>query len=77
VSASPQECATTSESAPAHREPGIHGGVWGDLYVAVHVDPGHVFERDGNDLTVIVPVSFPELALGTHWRYRHSRYGYA
>jgi molecular chaperone DnaJ len=31
----------------------------------VHVRPDRVFGRDGDDLTVSVPVSFTELALGT------------
>jgi molecular chaperone DnaJ len=31
----------------------------------VHVRPDKVFGRDGDDLTVNVPVSFAELALGT------------
>ena len=35
------------------------------LYVTVHVTADKVFGRDGDDLTVTVPVSFHELALGT------------
>jgi molecular chaperone DnaJ len=35
------------------------------LYVTVHVRTDKVFGRDGDDLTVTVPVSFSELALGT------------
>ena len=31
----------------------------------MHVRPDRVFSRDGDDLTVSVPVSFTELALGT------------
>ena len=31
----------------------------------MHVRPDKVFGRDGDDLTVTVPVSFSELALGT------------
>ena len=31
----------------------------------MHVRPDRVFGRDGDDLTVSVPVSFTELALGT------------
>ena len=31
----------------------------------MHVRPDKVFGRDGDDLTVTVPVSFTELALGT------------
>ena len=46
-------------------EPGQGGGHAGDLYVRVHVAPHPVFGRTGNDLTITVPVSFTELALGT------------
>jgi molecular chaperone DnaJ len=46
-------------------EPGRNGGPNGDLFVRVHVTPHAVFGRSGNDLTVTVPVTFPELALGT------------
>ncbi|GAA2150063.1 molecular chaperone DnaJ [Kitasatospora kazusensis] len=43
---------------------GERGGQPGDLYVTVHVDPHPVFGRKGDNLTVTVPVSFPEAALG-------------
>ena len=46
-------------------EAGLRGAPSGDLYVTVHVKPDKVFGRDGDDLTVSVPVSFHELALGT------------
>ena len=46
-------------------EAGLRGAPSGDLYVTVHVRPDKVFGRDGDDLTVSVPVSFSELALGT------------
>ncbi|HYB38443.1 MAG TPA: molecular chaperone DnaJ [Mycobacterium sp.] len=46
-------------------EAGLRGAPSGDLYVTVHVRPDEVFGRDGDDLTVTVPVSFTELALGT------------
>lgn len=46
-------------------EPGRSGGSAGDLYVKVHVTPHKVFGRSGIDLTITVPVTFPELALGT------------
>ncbi|GAA3999092.1 molecular chaperone DnaJ [Allokutzneria multivorans] len=46
-------------------EPGRNGASAGDLYVRVHVSPHEVFGRSGNDLTLSVPVTFPELALGT------------
>jgi molecular chaperone DnaJ len=44
--------------------PGERGGPPGDLYVRVHVMPHPVFGRSGDNLTVTVPVSFPELTLG-------------
>ncbi|MFD6530143.1 molecular chaperone DnaJ [Streptomyces sp. NPDC060184] len=43
---------------------GERGGPAGDLYVAVHVDAHPVFGRKGDNLTVTVPVTFPEAALG-------------
>ena len=46
-------------------EPGTGSGHAGDLYVRVHVNPHPVFGRSGNDLTLKVPVTFTELALGT------------
>jgi molecular chaperone DnaJ len=46
-------------------EAGLRGAPSGDLYVTVHVRPDKVFGRAGDDLTVAVPVSFTELALGT------------
>ena len=46
-------------------EAGLRGAPSGDLYVTVKVRPDKVFGRDGDDLTVTVPVSFHELALGT------------
>jgi len=46
-------------------EAGLRGAPSGDLYVTVHVKPDKVFGRDGDDLTVTVPVAFHELALGS------------
>jgi molecular chaperone DnaJ len=43
---------------------GANGGPAGDLYVIVHVRPHPVFGRKGHDLTVRLPVTFPEAALG-------------
>lgn len=45
-------------------EPGRGGAQPGDLYVRVHVAPHAVFGRKDLDLTITVPVSFAELALG-------------
>jgi molecular chaperone DnaJ len=50
---------------PGQGEAGLRGAPSGDLYVTVHVRPDKVFGRDGDDLTVTVPVSFAELSLGT------------
>jgi molecular chaperone DnaJ len=46
--------------------PGLNGGPSGDLYVVVHVAPHQIFGRSGKaDLTVKVPITFAEAALGT------------
>ena len=44
--------------------PGERGGPAGDLYVKVHVAGHPVFGRSGHNLTVTVPVTFDEAALG-------------
>ncbi|WP_210649489.1 molecular chaperone DnaJ [Nocardioides sp. SYSU D00065] len=44
--------------------PGDHGGPPGDLFVTVKVTPHPVFGRKGDNLTIEVPVSFDEAALG-------------
>ncbi|MCF2526643.1 molecular chaperone DnaJ [Yinghuangia soli] len=44
--------------------PGERGGPAGDLYVVVHVRPHSVFGRKADNLTVTVPVTFPEAVLG-------------
>jgi molecular chaperone DnaJ len=48
--------------------PGERGGVAGDLYVVVHVKPHTVFGRDGDNLTITVPVTYPEAVLGADIR---------
>jgi molecular chaperone DnaJ len=47
-------------------EPGPAGAPAGDLYVRVHVKPHRFFGRSGNDLTLEVPVTYPEAALGAN-----------
>jgi molecular chaperone DnaJ len=44
--------------------PGERGGPAGDLYVRVHVSAHPVFGRSGHNLTLTVPVTFTEAALG-------------
>jgi molecular chaperone DnaJ len=44
--------------------PGRNGGPAGDLFVVVNVAPHELFGRSGDDLTITVPVTFPEAALG-------------
>ncbi|MES9538044.1 MULTISPECIES: molecular chaperone DnaJ [unclassified Actinomadura] len=44
--------------------PGENGGPAGDLYVNIKVLPHKVFGRSGDNLTLTVPVTFPEAALG-------------
>ncbi len=49
-------------------QPGSHGGPAGDLFVVVHVNGDDLFgrsERNSDDLTLTVPVTFPELVDGT------------
>lgn len=45
-------------------EAGVYGGPAGDLYVVLHVKEHAFFEREGNDLHCVVPISFPQAALG-------------
>ena len=44
---------------------GRGGGPKGDLYVVLSIRAHEVFEREGNDLKCVVPISFPQAALGT------------
>lgn len=43
---------------------GQAGGPAGDLYVFITVEPHEIFEREGNDITLDLPISFAEAALG-------------
>jgi molecular chaperone DnaJ len=47
-------------------EPGPAGGQAGDLYVQVRVRPHAFFGRRGHDLTVELPVTYAEAALGAN-----------
>lgn len=46
-------------------EAGANGGPAGDFYVVLNVKEHPFFEREGNDLFCAIPVSYPQLALGT------------
>jgi molecular chaperone DnaJ len=43
---------------------GANGGPDGDLYVRVHVESHPMFGRTGDHLTITVPITYPEAALG-------------
>ncbi|MGE0130236.1 MAG: molecular chaperone DnaJ [Blastocatellales bacterium] len=45
-------------------EAGVNAGPAGDLYVVIHVKEHELFERQGNNLYVSVPVTFTQAALG-------------
>jgi len=49
---------------PGRGTPGERGGPAGDLYVTVHVRRHALFGRSGDNLTLSLPVTFPEAALG-------------
>jgi molecular chaperone DnaJ len=51
---------------PGRGEPGGPGGQPGDLYVRVQVGEHPVFGRKGDNLTVDLPLSYPEAALGAN-----------
>lgn len=44
--------------------PGMNGGPAGDLFVKIKVRPHKLFGRKGKDVTVTVPITFSEAALG-------------
>jgi molecular chaperone DnaJ len=46
-------------------EAGKFAGPAGDLYVVLNVKAHKFFERDGDDLHCVIPISFPQAALGT------------
>ncbi|OYY96627.1 MAG: molecular chaperone DnaJ [Polaromonas sp. 28-63-22] len=45
-------------------EPGTNGGPPGDLYIEIRLKKHDIFERDGDDLHCVVPISFTTAALG-------------
>ncbi|MEW5693855.1 MAG: molecular chaperone DnaJ [Candidatus Hydrogenedentota bacterium] len=46
-------------------EAGINGGSAGDLLIVIHVLEHEIFKRNEDDIYVVVPVTFPELTLGS------------
>ncbi len=46
-------------------QPSPDGGPPGDAYCFVHVKPHAIFNRDGSDLILQLPVTFSQIALGT------------
>ena len=53
---------------PGYGEAGAFGGPPGDLYVVLHVKEHAFFEREGNDLHCLIPISITQAALGTEIR---------
>ena len=49
---------------PGKGSAGVHGGPAGDLYIITRVRPHEFFERRGDDLYTIVPITVDEAALG-------------
>ncbi len=43
---------------------GRFGGPAGDLYIVLKVKHHKLFDREGNDLHCVIPISFPQAALG-------------
>jgi len=46
---------------------GRAGGPKGDLYVVLSIRPHDFFERHGHDLHCVIPISFPQAALGAEF----------
>lgn len=46
---------------------GRTGGPRGDLYVVLAIRPHDFFERQGHDLHCVIPISFPQAALGAEF----------
>ncbi len=49
---------------PGKGEAGLNGAPSGDLYIIVKIKPHDIFQRDGRDLHIVVPISFGTAALG-------------
>ena len=53
---------------PGRGEPGERGGAAGDLHLLVKVRGDAIFGREGDDLTLTVPISYAEAVFGTDLR---------
>jgi molecular chaperone DnaJ len=51
---------------PGRGEPGSAGAQAGDLFVRIHVAQHRLFGRKGDDLTIELPLSYTEAALGAN-----------
>lgn len=51
-------------SIPGQGDAGPNGGEPGDLYVFINVLPHEYFERHGQDIYCLIPISFTQAALG-------------
>jgi molecular chaperone DnaJ len=49
---------------PGKGEAGDNGGPSGDLFIFISVEDHEIFERDGQDLHITIPISFTQAALG-------------
>ncbi len=49
---------------PGQGDAGPNGGPAGDLFVYVRVKPHEYFERHGNDIYCVIPITFTQAALG-------------
>lgn len=50
---------------PGKGERGQNGGPNGDLYIEIHVKPHIIFQRQGDDIYIKVPVSAIDVTIGT------------
>ena len=46
-------------------EAGSNGGPNGDIYLEFYVQKHEIFEREGNDIYLVLPITMPEAVLGT------------
>ena len=45
-------------------EPGTNGGPAGDVYIIIKVKPHKIFKREGADLILEIPITYPQAVLG-------------